>query len=701
MAKNKKELPYFDNEGRIINSHKFKEAGEFYNKHKFYTLYPPNSSTFHKFWEAEKEKCLHGVKLGEVYITGYNYFFLNYYRMTVSKELPNGVVVTIEDFPKFLTLHWNMFNLIEYCDIHKKNLVLTKPRGAGISEVFASLSVRDFFFSDSFEGQKIFNQNAYFASKEQYIMPKHKGSIMEKVNAAIDWLNNYDIKGDYLYQPSLYNNDTGRKAGIKKMNGSDYVDVSTGATITIKHIPKDKSDNARGNRQDKILFEESGTFPDLVKTLGVALPLLERLGVKTGTAFVWGTTGVSDEGLEGLRYLFYNPTANDFLCFDDVYESVLSEKDLVKIPYDYRKLIRNDKSGVGLFLPIYDTNLNFTDEHGNPKRVEAYQNTINRRKEKEKTENLYSFISEYPLKPSEAFKKSGSNFFPSELLGKQLMDLTLHKTKKLPKCYTISNNTIYENITVTEVNKSGLQILEHPEKNIDGSIDINKYVIGYDGIDMGNDESEVGSEGSKMCAIVFKRYSNMDSYLPVAMYFERPNDARSGFEVVYKLSLYYNAKIMIEDTKRGLYAYVRDVKKKPNLFFKRPKSILNGKAQKDKIGFTASQENIKKYLELIMFYVQDNYENLHFVELVEQLLQYKYEEKTKFDTVAAFGAALLAHENAPLSNVKEEIESSYYYGWYTDKNGVKKFGKIVIEQKQTNREVSYFDIKNNMKVYER
>lgn len=690
-----KNLPYFDEKGRLINSHCFKEVGEFYNKHGVYCLHAPKTLNYDKFWKGEIEKCLDGVTIGEVRITGYNYFFLNFYRMTVPKKLENGKVVTIQDFPTFLLLHWNMFNLIEYCELNDKNLVLTKPRGAGISEVFASIGVRDFFFSKEMNREKLFKNNAYFASDEAYISPKIKGSIMEKMNNAIDWLNNTDIDGNNIYQPSSYNNDSGRKAGIKQMNGSDTVEVTKGGTISIKHIPKGKSDKARGNRQDKIMFEESGAFPDLLKTLDVSMDLVQRVGIITGNIFCWGTTNESDEGLEGLKNLFYNPNSRKFLCFKNVFEDVLSEKDLSKIPYDYRELIV--KEGVGLFFPSFDANLNFIDKHGNPLREKGYQYYIEERTKLEGSNNLYSFIGEHPLKPTEAFKRTGSNFFNSELLAKQLSDLTLHKTKKLPNCYNLSAD-YYDNVTATKVNNSGLSILEMPETTLTGEVVSNQYVIGYDGIDIGTDNSEVGKDGSKMCAIVYKRYSTGYSFLPVAMYLERPKDERLGFDIVYKLALFYNAKIMIEDTKRGIVTYIRDVKKKPNMFFKRPKFLLTTKKVNNKIGITATEENIKKYLENIAFYIEDYYYNLHFPDLVEQLLQYTWEDKKRFDTVAAFGMALLAHESVPLSPEKEEKQENSYYAWVKDKDGVISFKKVVEEK---NKEVKYFDMNTKQYVYER
>ena len=45
----------------------------------------------------------------------------------------------------------------------------------------------------------------------------------------------------------------------------------------------------RGDRVDRLFFEESGSNPMLIKTYLQSTALVEILGNKFGTRFVWGT----------------------------------------------------------------------------------------------------------------------------------------------------------------------------------------------------------------------------------------------------------------------------------------------------------------------------------------------------------------------------------------------------------------------------
>ena len=64
---------------KILNTSKFRQAAIKFQKTGKYCDYPVNTAEFLKYWDEEKRRCLEGYVADDGdYITGYNYFYLNY-----------------------------------------------------------------------------------------------------------------------------------------------------------------------------------------------------------------------------------------------------------------------------------------------------------------------------------------------------------------------------------------------------------------------------------------------------------------------------------------------------------------------------------------------------------------------------------------------------------------------------------------------
>ena len=85
-----------------------------------------------------------------------------------------------------------------------------------------------------------------------------------------------------------------------------------------------------------------------------------------------------------------------------------------------------------------------------------------------------------------------------------------------------------------------------PEKNRDGKVYENRYIIGHDPVD--NDEAESSSLSS---TFVLDLYTDTI----VAEYTGRHQFAEENYEVVRLLCLFYKAKCLYESNKKGIYAY--------------------------------------------------------------------------------------------------------------------------------------------------
>jgi hypothetical protein len=85
-----------------------------------------------------------------------------------------------------------------------------------------------------------------------------------------------------------YNSDLYKKAS-KVNKQREELPNSWGSDIEGRVI--DKPRKLRGDRIDRLFFEEAGSNPVLKKTYIQGNALVEVMGNKIGTRFVWGTGG--------------------------------------------------------------------------------------------------------------------------------------------------------------------------------------------------------------------------------------------------------------------------------------------------------------------------------------------------------------------------------------------------------------------------
>lgn len=140
-----KDLPRDDNGRAIIDITNppiiedvdyFRKAALFYKKHGCYTFLKPNSnpnSEYRKFWDEEKRRCYEGlVRTSDgAYVTGVEYWFLNYNPMMVNliSEKTKRAVRT-ESFPFFFEgINWR-FNYIKAARDAGQHAIELAKRGA-------------------------------------------------------------------------------------------------------------------------------------------------------------------------------------------------------------------------------------------------------------------------------------------------------------------------------------------------------------------------------------------------------------------------------------------------------------------------------------------------------------------------------------------------------------------------------------------
>lgn len=272
---------------KIYNSDKFRQAAIFFKEHGAYTLAPPGTTDYIKYWDEETNRCLYGYVApdGDA-ISGYNYFYLNYSPIMKLSEVEYtdryGNKRTrrerILEFPNFWDYDYYYFNAIEEAETEGKHLVVLKSRQRGYSFKGASMLVRNY---ELIPGSKSFA----VASEQKFLIGD---GLLTKAWQIMDFID----KNTAWSKQRLTSTRMERVSGFKitdefgKQTEQGYLSSITG--ITLKNDPE----RLRGTRGKLVLFEEGGKFPNLETAWRVEQPAVETDdGVAFGLLIAFGTGG--------------------------------------------------------------------------------------------------------------------------------------------------------------------------------------------------------------------------------------------------------------------------------------------------------------------------------------------------------------------------------------------------------------------------
>lgn len=541
-----------DFQKKIINSDKFRTPALTFLKTGAYCQYPIGTTEYYTYWDEQKGRCINGYTAEDGdYITGYNYFYINFCPMqrivnTVTK-LPNGETKVKRDsvvtFPDFYDYDYFYFQAVQEAEDKGKHICLLKSRRKGYSYKGGAMACRNYYL--------IPNSKTYiYASNKQYLT---EDGILTKAWDYMDFIDKNTAWG----KKRSVNSTMRKRAGFwtKDEFGNEvemgYKSEIIGVTL------KDNPDVVRGKRAKLILFEEGGSFSELGAAWQIARPSVEQDGIAFGTMIVWGTGGDEGSAFETMKDMFYNPDGYNCLGFENIWDSTPTDK------------------LCGFFVPQY-TNLDTRDDDGNRIYMDDDGNTITkpslefildeRRKVISTATNTTAidrYVAERPITPQEAMLEFNGNIFPKKELQEQLglirTNTQLQNHKQVGDLIFDESGSIkwipkkHGDVTKYPLGKDddptgSIVIWEHPAKDATAGL----YIIGVDPYD--HDQSGTNSLGS---SIVYKRFQNFEEYydIIVAEYTGRPATAEEYYENLRKLALYYNARIMYENERKGLFPY--------------------------------------------------------------------------------------------------------------------------------------------------
>ena len=540
-----------DEKGRIIvditnphiieNADYFRQPALHFLKYRCYTFLKPNSnpnSEFRRHWDEEKRRCYEGYVResdGE-WVTGFNYWFMNYCPMMVNKLIEGRKkAIRTEAFPFFFEgIYWRFHYLWQAREGGKHAIELAK-RGCAKSYSLAAIMSHNLILGESEESNRrvITVLTAY---QKEYLKDDKDGTL-SKFKPSI----NFSFANTPFPHLMLKNspNEMSWQMGYKDEYGVEKGSLNQVLAVSAK----DDSEKLRGKR-GWILFEEMGSFKGLLSLYDITRKSVEDGDYTFATMYLVGTAAESESDFSSAKTLLYNPDGYNILSIDNVFDRP-----------------KQGKPKFGFFFPSYINRAGCYNKDGVSDVVKALiEILIARYKAKYSADpkSVLRVIAEDPITPAEAIIKVKAAYFPITALTERLsqldQDAHAYDDVYVGKLVQNSNGVEFTPTSDVPIRKFGvendtpgaIEIFEMPEKDRNEKVPHTRYIIGHDPVD--NDQAESSSLSS---TFVLDLWTDKI----VAEYTGRQSFADDNFEIVRLLCLFYNAKCLYESNKKGIFAY--------------------------------------------------------------------------------------------------------------------------------------------------
>lgn len=520
----------------------FRQAALHYQKHGCYTFLKPNSnpnSEFRKFWDEERRRCWEGLVRPSdgAWISGFNYWFLNYQPMMVNKITEGRKkAVRVESFPFIQEGNvWRYYYLFDAREQGHHAIELAK-RGCAKSYSLSAIMGHNLILGESEESRRrvITVLTAY---QKEYLSDNKDGTL-SKFKPAINFSFSHTPFPHLMLKNSP--NEMSWQMGYKDEYGIERGSLNQVLAVSAK----DDSEKLRGKR-GWILFEEMGSFKGLLSLYDITRKSVEDGDYTFATMYLVGTAAEDESDFSSAKTLLYYPEAYNILAVENVYDRP-----------------KQGKPTFGYFFPSYVNRAGCYNKDGVSDVVKALIEILMQRhkaKYSADPKSVLRVIAEDPITPAEAIIKVKAAFFPVTALTERLqqLDTDVHSFDDVYIGKLVMNKSGEVEFKPTSdepIRKYGvendtpgaIEIFELPEKDRSGKVPNTRYIIGHDPVD--NDQAKSSSLSS---TFVLDLWTDKI----VAEYTGRQAFAEDNFEIVRLLCLFYNAKCLYESNKKGIYAY--------------------------------------------------------------------------------------------------------------------------------------------------
>lgn len=376
------------------------------------------------------------------------------------------------------------------------------------------------------------------------------------------------IKNVLYFRVVIYSNDSNlfklprKKERLAKRKNSAYSKMTAIKSVTLlekgqaKCVTVDSEDHLHlidefipTHNSNRMLYEEFGTFPKFLDVWQTALPnVQENATAAFGQAIAFGTGGSEGSDFMGALEMINYPDGYSVYSLPNVF----------------------DKGSVGskrtiFFFPSYLNSKGFYNEDGVSDVVGAIIEEIKHRVVLKYNSSdpiqLTRRKAEYAFTIIDAIMRRDSNIFPSDKLNDRILELDqnprslddmwigrLIQTKEGKVEFTPDADVkpILDYPHKDNKLEGAIHINKMPVKGPDGKVPWGRYIAGADPYD--DDVSDTMSLGAIYVLDLFT-----DEI--VCEYVGRPMFAEDYYETCRRICLFYNAELLYENNKKGLFTY--------------------------------------------------------------------------------------------------------------------------------------------------
>jgi hypothetical protein len=434
-----------------------------------------------------------------------------------------------------------------------------------------------------------------------------------------------------------------------------------------------------GSKTHMLFFDEAGKWvkpADIIESWRIHKTCL-LIGRKIiGKALVGSTVNPLDQGGRQYRKMYENSDTND----------------------------RNDndrtKSGLyRIFIPAYEALEGFFDKYGNPViddpeapivgidgdiiKIGAKTFLKNERKALVNDSNeLNEFIRQFPFTPDEAFRDSTkSSLFNIAKIYEQIQ----YNDELFPNPVVVGNfhweNGVQDTKVIFRPDANGRwRITWMPPAELQNRIKIDRGhkvapndAFGCGGVDSYDLDATIDGRASKgACHIMTKFNMQYPSNMFVAEYASRPPLAKIFYEDVLMASFFYGFPLLVENNKYGIVRYFES-RGYDGYLMDRPAHLLAANSHsnvKTKGIPSNSQDVIQAHAQAVEAYIHHhvgisdetgNYGKMYFNRTLEDWINFKIDDRTKFDLTISSGLALLAAQKVAAEKPKADFSNKIFF----------------------------------------
>ena len=520
----------------------FRQPALHFLKHGCYTFLKPNSnpnSEYRKFWDEEIRRCYEGLirPSDGAWISGYNYWFLNYQPMMINKRVGNSnKAIRVEEFPYF-----NEGNVWRYCYLYEArenghHAIELAKRGCAKSFSLSAIMGHNLILGENSTSKKR-NITVLTAYQKEYLSDSKDGTL-SKFKPAINFIFSNTPFPRLMLKNSP--NEMTWQMGYKDEYGIERGSLNQVMAVSAKDDPE----KLRGKR-GTILYEEIGSFKGLISLYDITRKSVEDGDLVFAFQYLVGTAAEDESDFSSAKTLLYNTKSYNIQSLPNVYD----------------KKNQGNKT-FGYFFPAYVNRAGCYNEDGVSDVIKALLQILMARykaKYSSDPKTVLRVIAEDPITPAEAIIKVKAAYFPVTALTERLSQIdtdpnilnnsyvgSLTLTSSGEVKYVPTSDEPIRKYGVSNNTRGAIEIFQMPEKNREGTIYRDRYIIGHDPVD--NDQAESSSLSSTFVLDLFT-----DTI--VAEYTGRHDYSEDNYEVCRLLCLFYNAKCLYESNKKGLFAY--------------------------------------------------------------------------------------------------------------------------------------------------